>query len=729
MPTGDRECALGTVGDSGWAAVAGCGERLRKSLSLAGLMIARGSGRARVRAFVTVALALTAVVVAGPTAVAHADAPISPLVPSGRWFTDAQGRVVVMHGINMMDKSPPYLPAAQGFGKADVQFLAEEGFDALRLGVDYSGIEPAPGQISAAYLAAVRSMVELLGRYGIRVLLSSDNNCYNARFGGQGMPDWMVNTDGLPPSTGTTGFPNCYTLNDPAMDRAWDNFYANDPAPDGKGLQTHYDAGWAALAAALKGQPNVLGYDTLNEPWAGSQGLTCANPLGCPTFEAGPLTAYTARMASAIHAADPTAIVFGEPELFFDFGVKTALGPFGSSGPSAFSFHLYCLPESEYALNTEAEPECPTTDNTTLGYAINEGHAIGAPPFLSEFGATDHLTVLERVTDEADAYMLGWTEWTFYGADPCCARPDEGLVYNISKPPDAANVKQAKLAVLVRPYPQLIAGTPLGWGFDRSTKVFTLRYSTTPVRRAIDSKAPTEVFIPQLQYPTGYCAAVSGARVTSPPTAGTLELSTDPGAASVSLTVTPGRGSHTDLPTATPQGAAAPSCRRPASRPSCGAPTGRLAGNRLGPVELGQTRARIRKAFRGFTTRGRRDMDFFCLAGGPGVRVGYPSPALLRALSAYERRRVRGRAVLVLTSNRYYALGNVRPGELLATAKRALQLGSGLRVGVNTWYLAPGNVSRDVLKVRHGRIEEIGIADERLTQDHMAALRFLKSFG
>src|ERR1022692_31365 len=51
---------------------------------------------------------------------AHArTGPVLPLGHSGRWLTDATGRVVVLHGLNMMDKFPPYLPSAQGFDNRD----------------------------------------------------------------------------------------------------------------------------------------------------------------------------------------------------------------------------------------------------------------------------------------------------------------------------------------------------------------------------------------------------------------------------------------------------------------------------------------------------------------------------------------------------------------------------------------------------------------------------------
>jgi hypothetical protein len=163
-------------------------------------------------------------------------------------------------------------------------------------------------------------------------------------------------------------------------------------------------------------------------------------------------------------------------------------------------------------------------------------------------------------------------------------------------------------------------------------------------------------------------------------------------------------------------------------RPGCPLATGRLSGTRLGAARLGMSRARIRRAFVSSATRGRRDMDFFCLTP-IGIRVGYPSPALLRTLSRSLRNRVRGRVVLALTANRHYALRGVRPGARLIAVAHRLGVGRGFRVGLNRWYLAPNGSSRLVLKVRGGVIQEIGIADKRLTQGSRAASRFMKSFS
>jgi endoglycosylceramidase len=72
----------------------------------------RGIGLA---AAVTLSLtALCAAASAGPT---------TPLGHSGRWITDAKGRVVLLHGVNMVYKRAPYYPAATGFGPDDAAFL------------------------------------------------------------------------------------------------------------------------------------------------------------------------------------------------------------------------------------------------------------------------------------------------------------------------------------------------------------------------------------------------------------------------------------------------------------------------------------------------------------------------------------------------------------------------------------------------------------------------------
>jgi hypothetical protein len=139
------------------------------------------------------------------------------------------------------------------------------------------------------------------------------------------------------------------------------------------------------------------------------------------------------------------------------------------------------------------------------------------------------------------------------------------------------------------------------------------------------------------------------------------------------------------------------------------------------------TRRQARRRFTKLALRGRRYMDFFC-PSRQGIRVGYATPVLLRSLPRHARPGYRGRAVLILTSARHFALRGVHPDTRLSRVARRLRVGRGFQVGRNRWYLFADGRVRGVFKVRHGLIEEIGIASPRLTRKPAADRIFLRSF-
>ena len=160
----------------------------------------------------------------------------------------------------------------------------------------------------------------------------------------------------------------------------------------------------------------------------------------------------------------------------------------------------------------------------------------------------------------------------------------------------------------------------------------------------------------------------------------------------------------------------------------CPKPSGKLRGTSLGPLKLGMTRAAARRKLKRFGVT-HNDFDNFCLYAGWGIRVGYPSTKLVKALPSSERGQISGRIVLALSANPFYALDGVRPGaRLTAAVTRKLKLGADLQIGSNRWYIAPGKASNGVLKVRHGVIQEVGIANLQLTGGRAAQQRFLTSF-
>jgi len=160
----------------------------------------------------------------------------------------------------------------------------------------------------------------------------------------------------------------------------------------------------------------------------------------------------------------------------------------------------------------------------------------------------------------------------------------------------------------------------------------------------------------------------------------------------------------------------------------CPLATGKLGGGTLGLVRLGMSRTQARRAYTRSSNHHARYEDFFCLTP-IGVRVGYASPKLLRAVPRRRRTALSGRVVWVSTANPYFTLRGVTPQATVAGARKRLKLGRPFRIGANDWYLAPNGSSTGVLKVRHGVVEEIGIADKLLTRSRKADRAFLNSFS
>ena len=459
--------------------------------------------------------------------------PAAPIGHAGRWITDAAGKVLTVTGLNMVNKLTPYTPAADGFGDADAQFLADNGFSAVRVGVIWKALEPQPGVFNDSYLASIASTVSTLGAHGIVSLLDFHQDMYNEEFQGEGAPDWAVDDNGLPAQP-QLGFSANYFLQ-PALQAAYDNFWDNATVA-GDGLQNWYAAAWAHVASYFKGNPYILGYDLFNEPSPGSSIGTCVT--GCPAMDAK-LTAFYAKVTAAIRQVNTSTLLFDEPWLLFDVGAPSSLGSAGDSD-TGLSFHDYC-PFDDIA--TQLNFACPPFDNAVFGNAENVSGRTGDALLLTEFGATNDTSAASSVMSAAARDRVGWLEWAFCGCgDPTGSPSVEGLVNDASAAPTGSNVNTGVLDALAVPSPELVAGTPDSYGYDTSTHVFTLSYSTERAdgNGAFPSGSQTSVAVPAVQYPSGYQVTAVGVRVVS--AGGVLTLSSCPGATSVSVTVKPGSG-------------------------------------------------------------------------------------------------------------------------------------------------------------------------------------------
>ncbi|MDT4932871.1 MAG: endoglycosylceramidase, partial [Pseudonocardiales bacterium] len=312
------------------------------------------------------------------------------------------------HGVNLVYKLAPYEPSVTGFGEDDAAFLAREGFNSVRLGVIYKAVEPQPGVYDDAYLAKIAQTATLLEKHGIAPLLDFHQDMYNERFQGEGWPDWAVLDDGLPAQP-QAGFPGNY-LAQPAVNRAFDNFWANAKGPGDVGLVDRYAAAWGHVASRFEGDHKILGYDLMNEPWPGTGWQQCANPAGCPVFDQGVYADFWRAAIKGLRRGDSRHLAFYEPQAIFNDGADTQLPKFDDSR-LGMSWHNYCLVGDVSGSGGGGGQACQTEESLPYQNALTRSETTGDTQLVTEFGATDDLDTLRRVIGAADDFMVGWQYW------------------------------------------------------------------------------------------------------------------------------------------------------------------------------------------------------------------------------------------------------------------------------------------------------------------------------
>lgn len=115
----------------------------------------------------------------------------------------------------------------------------------------------------------------------------------------------------------------------------------------------------------------------------------------------------------------------------------------------------------------------------------------------------------------------------------------QDLVYDTTVPPTGNIVNSTALNTMVEPYPRVIAGTPISYQYNPTSNIFTMSYS----KKGADGNEvlfllPTEIFVPQQNYPNGYNAKVSGGLVISAPNSSLLLILRNPLSSTVSVTIT-----------------------------------------------------------------------------------------------------------------------------------------------------------------------------------------------
>jgi endoglycosylceramidase len=492
----------------------------------------------------------------------------------GLYLTDALGRRLELHGVNLVAKcgggarattaagtpcvgpaqgpslayvlSPAARDPARRFTASDARTLARLGFNTVRLGIIWEGLEPGqpgvapndprycgphplgtpfpslgradpydPAEVRA-YLARSDKIVALLAVAGLRVVIDMHQDAWGSVFSfaggttpwnGEGAPPWATCTGEAsltPPTTWGLAY------GDPTVQTAIHHFWANDVRAD---LQGQFARVWQAVARHYRDDPSVIGYEVANEPNdflspGFNTELECDyggarhEPRSCAASRPA---ALRDGLIGAIQAADPNHVVLFEPSGATIFGAPETIG---ITEPLRFrqvalAFHMYGSAARQLRQITN-ERDRTRTDQP------------GGPAWImDEFGASNNAPSIAQTVSLAGAANLSWTYWAALQLDdPTAAGPVEGLLDEQTRRPIPAQAQ-----AMAVPYPWATAGTPGAQSFSRQTRRFEYSYAVDP-----EIHAPTEISLPAYTYPHGYSVRVAGAMIASGRNASILEL-------------------------------------------------------------------------------------------------------------------------------------------------------------------------------------------------------------
>eukprot|EP00762_Andalucia_godoyi_P001652 ANDGO_07135.mRNA.1 Endoglycoceramidase len=441
-------------------------------------------------------------------------------------------RVAIFHGVNVVYKVFPFVPRTSGpwdvstsMVEQDFAFLQEMGVTAVRLGCEWPGVEIGDYAYNSTYLSEMEYLVNQLGKYGIYTILDAHQDLLSRKTCGEGAYEGVV-----APAAGSAGYPvpvtkdpfpvnqttglidldQCLSINffsgywSYAVSSMFQDFYDNV-----HGGKDHFAGFWEQVALRFAGNPYVIMYELLNEPWPGDvhkyPELELISGLGdrknlVPLYEA----AYQRiRKHDESHAIAYECAVHGS-----DFGAGFESFPGGSkaTNTTVYSYHVYCS-DSDSHLDPKSLALCMVEWDHAFYTRLDDAKRISnvGASFLTEFGANDNKTIGvdgdHYVLNLADDHLQSWTYWQYkYFHDLTTSGDSSESLFN----PDGS-MQLDKVKALSRSHAQRIAGVPKQNRFYPDSGSFRLSY-VADCRSA--SKLTEVYFSENLWYPNGYTTSV-----------------------------------------------------------------------------------------------------------------------------------------------------------------------------------------------------------------------------
>lgn len=449
-----------------------------------------------------------------------------------RVFLDASqnGRQRIFHGTNVVVKGPPWLPRRDKYNPKtslvgeDFSFMQEAGINLIRLGAMWPGVEPARGQYNQTYIQELRAIIQEAADYDIYVLLDMHQDVLSEFFCGEGIPAWAVEAPHShfthfpfplwlrPASLGADGFPtrqDCAKIQTQERIKQLDGWasgfvaYATGTAYDAlytnhNNLTEVWGAFWAKLAKEVLDLPNVLGFELINEPFAG-------NPWTDPLLmlpgraEAMRLQPAYDVLVHRIREVDQQTLVFFAGVTWDNtvpVGFTSAPGGPEEADRSVLAYHYYNPPQRKGHFQEYREQRLKDAARLSTGLMMTE-------------------SCCDELVNEAQPQLAAagesWIQWEW--KDWC--EEDQESLHSSSQnarwgacktgygsplyPSDNWMPDRTALAQMAIPYPQAVAGRVVITSWEGTPRIYQLKYILdTSIHSA------TEVFVnPELTFPAG----------------------------------------------------------------------------------------------------------------------------------------------------------------------------------------------------------------------------------
>ena len=386
----------------------------------------------------------------------------STLLPSlqsdGMRLLNQDGQEVVLRGINAringlfdvtFDDGRIPLETIPEFGEEDYLVLKNElGFNALRIPINWSGLEPLEGGIlDDDYLSVLDSHLALCEKHQLWCVVDVHQDAYSKEIGEDGAPLWAI----LPPPTELLEGPldNLYERRgSEQVLAAFKTFF------DGTdGIQDAYISMLTRLASHLKDRPYVAGIEIFNEPVA-------------DTLE---VLQFSAKAIDAIREIDENQLVLFEPtstrNLFDETDPLDGL----NLPNTAYAPHLY--PEVFSGEGNSFVNGNPERLISSTAKAKDEAEVHQAPLIVTEYGidpaAANAELWIKTMDDEMDKALSSRFYWVYEEHEQ-----DKWGLYD-----DGKVLREHVANWLARPYPDAISGVLQSFRYNEVEQSFEVQFT------------------------------------------------------------------------------------------------------------------------------------------------------------------------------------------------------------------------------------------------------------